>query len=186
MRRGLVGYVLHVALVKTAAARVTLHDSVLVDPDGIAAQHESGLRPHHSTGATAEDPLLFRHRYQHHDEASGKLIYYQYEAKRHPNVVMLADLGVLSCQASVVEEHGQDNVTEIVLVLNQSSAAVLSTGSVISGGDMHCWFRDAEGTLSSWRKTLRERVLSATTASAPKYSRTAVAVTLLSGRRSRA
>ena len=44
---------------------------------------------------------------------------------------------------------------------------------------MHCLLRDAEGILSPWRKTLRDRVLSSTTAAAPKYSRTAVAVTLL-------
>ena len=112
MRPPILGSLLHAALVVGSAAqprppaqhaRPSLHDPLLVDPGGVAAEHEHGLRPHHSSGA-AEDPLLFRHRYQHHDAASDRLVYYQYEAKRHPHVVMLEDIGVNKCEASAASE----------------------------------------------------------------------------------
>ena len=70
-------------------------------------------------------------------------------------------------------------MTEIVLVVsNQSGARLLSTGTIVSGSDMHCAFRDSGGSVSMWRKTLRDRVLSATAAAAPHYSATAVEVKL--------
>ena len=53
------------------------------------AIHDAGLRPHHAAGQSDHDPLLFQHRYQHHDAKSGHLLYYQYEAKRHAHVVRL-------------------------------------------------------------------------------------------------
>ena len=65
--------------------------------------HEKGLRP--KAKATEEDPLLFRHRYQHHDSASNRLLYYQYETKRHPHVVVLDDIGVQSCEAASSDDH---------------------------------------------------------------------------------
>jgi len=59
-----------------------------------------GLRPHHNTGAATEDPLLFRHRFQHHDVDTGRLLYYQYEARRSSRVTMVDDIGIISCVAS--------------------------------------------------------------------------------------
>ena len=106
---------LHVALVAGSQpgplaqhARPYLHD--FVDPGGVAAKHEHGLRPHHSSGAAAEDRLLFRHRYQHHDAASDRLVYYQYEAKRHPHVVMIDDIGVHQCEVRVAPQLGARGV----------------------------------------------------------------------------
>ena len=96
-------------------AVVPLYDVPVVDPAGQLIIHEQGLRPHHSSGAASEDPLLFRHRYQHHDAATDRLLYYQYEAKRHPNVVMLTDM-VDSCEAS--DGGGGDNVTDIKLAIS--------------------------------------------------------------------
>ena len=189
MRPPILGSLLHAALVVGSAAqprppaqhaRPSLHDPLLVDPGGVAAEHEHGLRPHHSSGAAAEDPLLFRHRYQHHDAASDRLLYYQYEAKRHPHVVMLEDIGVNKCEASSAASEGGQNVTEIVLVVSsQSGAAQLSTGTIVSGsGSMHCVFRAADGSVSPWRKTLRDRVISASATAAPHYPASAVEVTL--------
>ena len=54
----------------------------------------AGLMPHHDSGADKDDPLLFRHRWQHHDVKENKLSYYQYEAKRHPYVAVLTDKDV--------------------------------------------------------------------------------------------
>ena len=57
----------------TLVAFLACGDAYLSDPI------EAGLRPHHATGASVEDPLLFRHQFQDHDD-SGRLVYYQYEA----------------------------------------------------------------------------------------------------------
>ena len=137
-----------------------LYDVPVVDHAGNLIVHEQGLRPHHSSGAASEDPLLFRHRYQHHDAATDRLLYYQYEAKRHPNVVMLTDM-VDSCEAS--DGGGGDNVTDIKLAI---SVPMNMTNGTIIVGDVNCTFQEADGTSSPWRSTLRERVLSSSIASA--------------------
>ena len=137
-----------------------LYDVPVVDPAGQLIVHEQGLRPHHSSGAASEDPLLFRHRYEHHDPATDSLLYYQYEAKRHPNVVMLTDM-VDSCEAS--DGGGGDNVTDIKLAI---SVPMNMTNGTIIVGDVNCTFQEADGTSSPWRSTLRERVLSSSIASA--------------------
>ena len=59
----------------------------------------AGLMPHHDSGADKDDPLLFRHRWQHHDAEANKLWYYQYEAKRHPHVSVLSETDVTSCSS---------------------------------------------------------------------------------------
>lgn len=54
----------------------------------------------HAAGATVEDPRLVCHRYQYHDELTDHLLYYQFDGKQLPNVIMLADvLGVQMCEA---------------------------------------------------------------------------------------
>ena len=75
---------------------LVLDDIPFLDP--AKSMHEKGLRP--SAKATEQDPLLFRHRYQHHDGASNRLPYYQYETKRHPHVVVIDDIGAQSCEAA--------------------------------------------------------------------------------------
>ena len=57
------------------------------------------------SGADKDDPLLFRHRWQHHDAEANKLWYYQYEAKHHPHVVNLDDLGVRTVADRDVLDH---------------------------------------------------------------------------------
>ena len=83
---------------------------------------EAGLRPHHATGASVEDPLLFRHQFQDHDD-SGRLVYYQYEARRHAHVVMLDDFGVQSCTAAPVDA----NVTIVTLQMRSYEAPPSTT-----------------------------------------------------------
>jgi hypothetical protein len=120
-------------------------------------KHELGLRLR--GGATPEDPHLFRHRYQHHDEASNKLLYYQYEAKRHPHVVVLEDLGVQSCVAA--PQADQPNTTALTLVVrDQEGAARLASGAVVLGHELGCVTRAPNGSLTRpWQSTLRERIV---------------------------
>ena len=118
--------------------------------------HAQGLRPHPNAGADSEDPLLFRHRYQHHDEITDKLMYYQYEAKRHAHVVVLQDLGVLGCEAAPTH---QPNATTISLNISVDSVVNLTAGAVIVGDGLGCVFRAMDGTSTPWHNVLRERVV---------------------------
>jgi hypothetical protein len=63
----------------------------------MSALMAAGMRPHHAAGVSDGDPLLFRHRFQHHDAASGALTYYQYEARRHAHVVVLEAHQIEGC-----------------------------------------------------------------------------------------
>ena len=90
--------------------------------------HMAGLRPHHNTGATEEDPFLFRHRYQHHDLESGQLMYYQYEARRHAHVVMLADLEVIACATSRDEVNASLTVLTLVVTEEKLRKSTLTFG----------------------------------------------------------
>ena len=118
--------------------------------------HEKGLRP--KAKATEEDPLLFRHRYQHHDSASNRLLYYQYETKRHPHVVVLDDIGVQSCEA-VSSDDQPDTTTITIGVKDQASVVGLTSGAVIVGHELGCVARAPDGTARPWRSTLRERIV---------------------------
>ena len=100
--------------------------------------HEKGLRP--KAKATEEDPLLFRHRYQHHDSASNRLLYYQYETKRPPHVVVLDDIGVQSCEAASSDDQ-PDTTTITIGVKDQASVVGLTSGAVIVGA--RAWLRRA-------------------------------------------
>ena len=72
-------------LIGGAQAWVPYSPETVADDNDI---HAVGLRPHHAVGQSADDPLLFRHRYQHHDLQTNRLLYYEYEAKRHAHVVL--------------------------------------------------------------------------------------------------
>ena len=144
--------------------------------DAKISTHDKGLRPHHSTGATAEDSLLFRHRYQHHDDETGMLLYYQYEAKRHRHVVMLDDLGVKVCEA-IPDKDGDESLTSLKLVVQDTSSRTrLTSGAVLVGSGLNCALRTG-GTFIPWRKTLRERVVAV--GAAPIATAEAVTVTLV-------
>lgn len=60
---------------------------------------------HNENDASADDPLLFRHRFQHHDAASDDLTYYQYEARRHAHVVVLEAHHVQACTFEQLSER---------------------------------------------------------------------------------
>ena len=162
MRPPILGSLLHAALVVGSAAQPrppaqhahpSLHDPLLVDPGGVAAEHEHGLRPHHSSGAAAEDPLLFRHRFQHRDADTGRLLYYQYEARRSSRVTMVEDIGVTSCAAS----DGGNFTTVELAVADAETAGGIALGDIIAGTGPPCEYADG----SPWRQdgSLRERVI---------------------------
>ena len=135
---------------------LVIDDIPFHDPTGVATKHmhEKGLRP--SGGATEKDPHLFRHRYQNYDEATNKLMYYQYEARRHAHVVVLDTLRVQGCEAAT----DGDEATELTLVFMAEKDAInLTTGAVILGHELGCVTHAPNGTQSPWRKSLRERIL---------------------------
>ena len=133
-----------------------LHLLVVAQPESETA-HAAGLRPHHNTGAAEEDPLLFRHRYQRHNAETDRLLYYQYEARRHAHVVMLNDLAVISC--IVVAAAGSSAALQLHVEANDKLRdANLTAGSIIVGRELGC----AWATGIPWRETLRDRVLSMT------------------------
>ena len=97
-------------------------EPILLDYDDTMAnedpQHAAGLRPLHHSSAML-DPNFFEHRYQHHDPTTDRLVYYQYRARRHKQVVMLDELGVQSCVASPSESH--TNLTVVTLTMHPTS-----------------------------------------------------------------
>lgn len=136
------------------------HNVIARDPTGVAAVHKAGLAAHHSTGASDEDPLLFRHRYASSDGTSGDVIYLEYEAKRHPNTVMLNDLNIELCEASANANDFASGVETLKLVLSdKTSAENLTSGAIIVGEVANCTLRKADGAQEPWRNTLRERIV---------------------------
>ena len=112
-----------------------------------------GLNPKH-TKIDENDPLLHMHRFQHHDAASNRLTYLQYEARRHEHVVVLGDLNVTFC----TYEPDEENSTLLWLTLDVSNAlfdsANLTLGSIVVGDAANCTALGGE-----MREVLRDRVL---------------------------
>ena len=115
----------------------------------------AGLRPHHDTGSTPEDPGLFRHRFQHLS-ADDKLTYFEYEARRHMHVVFTDDLDVKFFTMRAIGEN-----TVLTLTLNASSQALteanLTVGSILVGEAEGCTASPPTGQPDCG---LRERVTS--------------------------
>lgn len=126
----------------------------------------AGPAPESGDLSQSGDPLLFRHRFQHHDVGTGRLLYYEYAARRHSHVVPLTDLGIESCH---VKAHPRlENHTFLTLVTRHAhaagNAANLSQGAIVVGHEIECSSED--GRLS--RGSIRERVVAT-----PKVSQTA-------------
>ena len=166
--------VICVALLAVADAWKAHKSQPLRQEDSI---HALGLRPHHSRGQSKEDPLLFRHRYQHHDQTTNRLIYYQYEAKRHAHVIILSELGVESCIATPYP-GGTAVLTMVVPIGDDPNRLrALKEGAIVLGGDINC---TGTGGLPPVITELRERVLSDATLNVAQdaRNRTAAEVTL--------
>jgi len=119
--------------------------------------HAAGLRPHHASGQSNDDPLLFRHRYQHHDQETNHLVYYQYEARRHAHVVHLDDLAVESCSATPGGVEGTLLLTLIVRWGDEGHhLRALKAGAILIGSDASC---TGKGGLPATITGLRERLL---------------------------
>ena len=119
--------------------------------------HAAGLRPYHASGQSNDDPLLFRHRYQHHDPKTDRLVYYQYQARRHAHVVHLDDLAVESCSAT---PGGTEGTVLLTLVVRSGDQAhhlrALKAGAIIIGSETNC---TGTGGLPATITGLRERLL---------------------------
>lgn len=140
-----------------AMHRAMYASAATADADAIA----SGMRPHHNAGSTTQDPLVFKHRFQHHDPISKRLLYYQYEARRHAHVIMLADLDVQSCTAKPTELNGNLSIVFSLEMPSQKlGTANITQGSIVVGENMDCVLpEDDEPDNTIWRKHLRDRVI---------------------------
>ena len=140
-----------------ALAMLTLPLSSAAAPDTITKEIQKKLNAHHAEGATSEDPLLFRYRYQHHTIDTDRLVYYQYEARRHAHVVMLEDFAVQACSAS----PGADERTAVTLTVDGAALDKMgvSAGSIIVGRAGKGCFASAEDGLKMWQAKLQERVV---------------------------
>ena len=119
--------------------------------------HAAGLRPHHASGQSNDDPLLFRHRYQHHDQETNRLVYYQYEARRHAHVVHFDDLAVESCSATPGGVEGTLLLTLIVRWGDEGHhLRALKAGAILIGSDASC---TGKGGMPATITGLRERLL---------------------------
>jgi hypothetical protein len=101
----------------------------------------TGMRPHHSAGASAEDPLLFQYRFQHHDPLTDTLTYYQYKAKRHAHVVILGPDDVDLCTFEQLPPRGnQSKLTAMTLVMRDENAhrKRLTHGAIIVSDGFQC------------------------------------------------
>ena len=83
----------------------------------VAAIIADGLTKHPTVDK--DDPLLFKHRFEHHDAATNRLTYYQYEARRHAHVVILDDLNATFC----TYEEDEDDSSLLWLTLDVSHYA---------------------------------------------------------------
>mgnify|MGYP006142173223 CR=1 FL=1 len=146
--------------------------------------HAPGLRPHHNTGQADEDPLVFQHRFQHHDHATGELLYYEYEARRHAHVVRThlrcAENPVLfsplaettdarlniGARQVMLSDIGATSCAASVLDANHTiftltvpgeNSSVIKLGSIIAGGELVC--RAFEGEVPTSQVEVREKVL---------------------------
>ena len=115
-------------------------------------EYTAGLKPHHATGSTKEDPLLFKHTYQQHDPLLDRLMYYQYEARRHAHVVILDDVAVLLCEAEP-RKHNETLVT-LHLAVNQLRQLNVSNSSIVVANDLKCTTQKG-----MWQVGLRARVV---------------------------
>lgn len=116
--------------------------------------HAKGLRPTHSKSYDG-DKLLFTHRYEHHDPESDRLLYFQYHARRHEQVVVLSEIEVRSCTA--MQAVGS-NLTMLTLTLTPSASVSdinLTLGSIIVANSVGCMTAHGQ----PWHKILRERVV---------------------------
>ena len=142
------------AVVLASAHAWTPHAPSLSADDQL---HATGLRPHHLSGQSNDDPLLFRHRYQHHDQKTNHLVYYQYEARRHAHVVHLDDLAVESCSAT---PSGMEGTLLLTLVVRSGDHGhhlrALKAGAIIIGSETNC---TGTGGLPATITGLRERLL---------------------------
>ena len=115
----------------------------------------NGLHPSHTSGMDEHDALLFRHRFQHHDPEHDILMYYQYEAKRHPHVTILKADDLHACTATGTPDG---NVTvHLTLPTGRVPLSKFAAGNIVVASDITC--ATPFGDLS----TLRERVMRAPT-----------------------
>ena len=124
----------------------------------MAKDIQEKLNPHHATGADVIDPLLFRYRYQQHAIDTDRLVYYQYEARRHAHVVMLDDLSVEACTAT----PGDENRTALTLSVDDTTLRTMnvSAGSIIVGrAGNGCYTWTEGGGVTLWQAKLQERVV---------------------------
>ena len=145
---------LYAIMLASAHAWAPHAPSLSADTDQL---HAAGLRPHHASGQSNDDPLLFRHRYQHHDQRTNRLVYYQYQARRHAHVVHLDDLAVESCSAT---PSGMDGAVFLTLVVRSGDQGhhlrALKAGAIIIGSEANC---TGTGGLPATITGLRERLL---------------------------
>ena len=162
-----------------AAASAALSKEVTANDD----MHADGLRPHHNKGGAEGDPLLFRHRYQHQDAATGELTYYEYEARRHAHVVRQRLQKTRVRAPPYNMRHAADppfsihvrapqvmlsdigvsscasgmldaNHSMFTLVLPRENSTVIKSGDIIAGGELVC-----NRAASSSQREVREKVL---------------------------
>ena len=98
------------------------------DHNLIHATIAKGLQPSAEIGQDERDPLLYRHRFQHHDEHTDSLTYFQYEARRLPSVKFVRATDVKSC--SMIKEDPTSKIANISLAFS-SRAIEIEKGSVL-------------------------------------------------------
>ena len=105
-----------------------------------------------------EDPLVFSHRFEHFDpDEPEKLIYYQYEAKRHANVTVLSAEHVAKCTMTT---NSAGNHTTIRLALPHDKASKLAIDKVLvlsSGCEVRGWHAPSDMSLprAAWVVSFR-------------------------------
>ena len=132
--------------------------SLVVAPTGVEQKEDvdaiiaDGLDPKHAT-VDKDDPLLFKHRFEHHDAATNRLTYLQYEARRHAHVVILDDLNATFCTYQTDNENSTLITLDVLTTLFNS--VNLTLGSILAGGAAHCSALGGEA-----HELIRERVVS--------------------------
>lgn len=97
--------------------------------------HTQDRTTHPSLTKPSADSLLFKHRFEHHDPRSGKMVYYQYSARRHKHVIVLDEeesVQKILCAAGggVVADHERNLLDNTVRDDNAANDTMRSENAV--------------------------------------------------------
>lgn len=100
-----------------------------------------------------DDPLLFKHRFAHHDPETDDLTYFEYRAKRHADVVHLDEIGVvrnIECErvydgSTAAKDNARATVTLSTNDIEQTYVRMMEVGAILVSNEAHWLSSEIDG-----------------------------------------